>query len=80
MTDRPEQGGGHKPLDGLRVLDFTRVLSGPYCTALLADLGADVLKIEPPQGDDYRHIGPFHTDGSSDWGWRPIRNRGGRGR
>jgi CoA:oxalate CoA-transferase len=65
MTDRPEQGGGHKPLDGLRVLDFTRVLSGPYCTALLADLGADVLKIEPPQGDDYRHIGPFHTDGSS---------------
>src|SRR4051812_44507876 len=55
----------HKPLEGLRVLDFTRVLSGPYCTALLADLGADVLKIEPPQGDDYRHIGPFHNDGSS---------------
>jgi CoA:oxalate CoA-transferase len=54
-----------KPLDGLRVLDFTRVLSGPYCTALLADLGADVLKIEPPQGDDYRHIGPFYKDGSS---------------
>ena len=54
-----------KPLDGLRVLDFTRVLSGPYCTALLADLGADVLKIEPPQGDDYRHIGPFYRDGSS---------------
>lgn len=59
------EGQGHKPLDGLRVLDFTRVLSGPYCTALLADLGADVLKIEPPQGDDYRHIGPFHKDGSS---------------
>jgi CoA:oxalate CoA-transferase len=58
------QGAG-KPLDGLRVLDFTRVLSGPYCTALLADLGADVLKIEPPQGDDYRHIGPFYKDGSS---------------
>jgi CoA:oxalate CoA-transferase len=56
---------GRKPLDGLRVLDFTRVLSGPYCTALLADLGADVLKVEPPQGDDYRHIGPFHNDGSS---------------
>jgi CoA:oxalate CoA-transferase len=56
---------GRKALDGLRVLDFTRVLSGPYCTALLADLGADVLKIEPPQGDDYRHIGPFHQDGSS---------------
>ena len=54
-----------KPLEGLRVLDFTRVLSGPYCTALLADLGADVLKVEPPQGDDYRHIGPFYRDGSS---------------
>lgn len=54
-----------KTLDGLRVLDFTRVLSGPYCTALLADLGADVLKVEPPQGDDYRHIGPFYKDGSS---------------
>jgi CoA:oxalate CoA-transferase len=41
------------------VLDFTRVLSGPYCTALLADLGAEVVKVEAPQGDDYRHIGPF---------------------
>jgi CoA:oxalate CoA-transferase len=65
MTERRPQEQHQKPLHGLRVLDFTRVLSGPYCTALLADLGADVLKIEPPQGDDYRHIGPFHKDGSS---------------
>ena len=54
-----------RPLEGVRVLDFSRVLAGPYCTALFADLGADVLKVEPPQGDDYRHIGPFYPDGSS---------------
>lgn len=54
-----------RPLDGVRVLDFTRVLAGPYSTALLADLGADVIKVEAPQGDDYRHVGPFYKDGSS---------------
>jgi CoA:oxalate CoA-transferase len=54
-----------KPLSNIKILDFTRVLSGPYCTAMLADIGADVIKIEPPQGDDYRHIGPFLEDGSS---------------
>ena len=47
------------PLAGFRILDFTRVLSGPLSTALLADLGAEVIKIEPPQGDDYRAIGPM---------------------
>ncbi|WP_028217015.1 CaiB/BaiF CoA transferase family protein [Paraburkholderia oxyphila] len=47
------------PLDGIRVIDFSRVLAGPLCSALLGDLGAEVVKIEPPSGDDYRAIGPF---------------------
>lgn len=52
------------PLSGIKVLDLSRVLAGPYCTALLADLGAEIIKLEPPQGDDYRHVGPF-KDGES---------------
>ena len=54
-----------RPLDGLRILDFTRVLAGPLATALLADLGAEVIKVEPPQGDDYRAIGPMNNGESA---------------
>ena len=51
MTDR-------LPLDGIRVIDVSRVLAGPFATMLLADLGADVIKVEPPSGDETRTWGP----------------------
>src|SRR6185503_13021088 len=54
------------PLAGVKVLDFSRVLSGPFATMCLADLGADVVKIEiPGEGDDTRTFGPPFHDGVS---------------
>jgi crotonobetainyl-CoA:carnitine CoA-transferase CaiB-like acyl-CoA transferase len=58
----------NRPLEGLRVLDFTNMLSGPYCTRLLADLGAEVLKIEPPAGDHNRNRRPVRKGYSSFFG------------
>jgi len=65
------------PLDGIRVLDLTRALSGPFCTMILGDLGADVIKTEPIRGGDMcRNWGPFH-DGISCFYLSVNRNKRG---
>jgi len=64
------------PLDHVTILDLTRVLSGPYCTMLLADMGARVIKIEQPRrGDDTRHWGPPFLDGESSYFLSINRNK-----
>src|ERR1043165_7244550 len=64
------------PLSGTTVLDLTRVLSGPYCTMLLADMGARVVKIEQPgRGDDTRAWGPPFVAGESTYFLSINRNK-----
>ena len=65
------------PLDGVRVVDLSRALAGPYATMMLADAGAEVLKVEPPTGDDSRGWLPFvERDGVRESAYFLSANRG----
>jgi crotonobetainyl-CoA:carnitine CoA-transferase CaiB-like acyl-CoA transferase len=78
---REAEGGGDQlsgalPLTGLRVLDLTQVLAGPYCTMMLGDLGADVVKVERPgDGDGSRRWGPPFEGGESAYFMQVNRNK-----
>jgi glutaryl-CoA transferase len=73
MSERSRTG---LPLEGVRVLDLSRVLAGPYATMVLADLGADVVKVEHPErGDDTRHWGPPFAGGESAYFLSVNRNK-----
>lgn len=64
-----------QPLKGYKVLDMTTFLSGPYCTQILGDLGAEVLKVESPAGDSSRHIPPYFVENDSAYFLANNRNK-----
>jgi formyl-CoA transferase len=66
-----------QPLQNIRVLDLSRVLAGPYCTMVLGDLGAEVIKVEPPEGDETRAWGPPFAGGESAYYLCVNRNKRG---
>jgi crotonobetainyl-CoA:carnitine CoA-transferase CaiB-like acyl-CoA transferase len=76
MSEPGDSEDGVKPLRGIRVLDLSRVVSGPFCTMLLGDLGAEVIKIEEPtSGDDSRAFGPPFVAGESAYFLSVNRNK-----
>ncbi|MFN3448300.1 MAG: CaiB/BaiF CoA transferase family protein [Roseococcus sp.] len=76
MTEGRALATGPGALAGLRVVDLTRVLGGPYCTMILSDHGAEVIKLEPPQGDEVRDWGPpFDANGDASYFLGVNRNK-----
>ncbi|MBI3997456.1 MAG: CoA transferase [Armatimonadetes bacterium] len=72
--------GSQRALSGVRVLDFSQVMAGPFCTMLLGDMGADVIKVEPPEGDTSRQMGIRHDprlERESPSYWAVNRNKRG---
>lgn len=64
-------------LDGIRVLDFSHFIAGPYCAMLLAAMGAEVIRVEPPQGSLDRDIGPYAPNGQGMYPWHYCCNKKG---
>ena len=73
MSEAPTDSG--RPLDGMIVADLSRVLAGPYCSMMLADLGATVIKVESPAGDDTRTWSPPEKNGVATYYMSINRNK-----
>jgi crotonobetainyl-CoA:carnitine CoA-transferase CaiB-like acyl-CoA transferase len=74
----PADPAGFRPLDGIKVVDLSRILAGPYCTQYLGEMGADVVKVEPPgHGDDTRGWGPPFVGGEAVYYLAANRNKRG---
>jgi CoA:oxalate CoA-transferase len=75
VASQAQGGPPPLPLSGLKVLDLSHFLAGPYATMILGDLGADVIKVEPPTGDPVRNLQPMDVDGQSSFFFSVNRNK-----